>query len=74
MAYENIVVETRGKVAVVRLNRPSALNALNSALIGELDEALAGCEADAGVACVVCWVEDCVAAGADAVCACWLRI
>src|SRR5437660_1240630 len=36
MAYENIIVETRGRVALIRLNRPQALNALNSALNAEL--------------------------------------
>jgi enoyl-CoA hydratase/carnithine racemase len=36
MAYENILVEQRGKVALVTLNRPQALNALNSALVAEL--------------------------------------
>ena len=36
MAYENIIVETRGRVGVIRLNRPQALNALNAKLIGEL--------------------------------------
>jgi len=33
MSYENIIVETRGRVGLIRLNRPQALNALNSALI-----------------------------------------
>ena len=36
MAYETILVETRGKVGLIRLNRPQALNALNARLIGEL--------------------------------------
>ena len=40
MAYENIVVETKGRVGIVRLNRPQALNALNRALIGELGQAI----------------------------------
>ena len=30
MSYENIIVETKGKVGIIRLNRPQALNALNS--------------------------------------------
>ena len=42
MTYENIIVETKGKVGLVRLNRPAALNALNAALIGELFAAQAG--------------------------------
>ncbi len=36
MSYETILVETRGRVGLVRLNRPQALNALNNALFGEL--------------------------------------
>ena len=36
MSYENIIVETKGRVGIIRLNRPQALNALNRALIGEL--------------------------------------
>ena len=38
--YANILVETHGRVGLVRLNRPQALNALNSALIEELNQAL----------------------------------
>ena len=36
MSYENLIVETHGRVGVIRLNRPQALNALNSALMAEL--------------------------------------
>ena len=36
MSYETILVETKGRVGLIRLNRPQALNALNNALIGEL--------------------------------------
>ena len=39
MRYETIVVETRGRVGIIRLNRPQALNALNSALNAELARA-----------------------------------
>ena len=39
MSYETIIVETRGHVGLIRLNRPQALNALNSALIRELSQA-----------------------------------
>ena len=49
MSYQNIVVETRGKVGIIRLNRPQALNALNAALIGELTQAVQAFEADAGI-------------------------
>src|SRR2546425_822248 len=41
MAYENILVETRGRVGLATLNRPKALNALNDALMNELGDALA---------------------------------
>ena len=36
MAYENLIVETKGRVGVITLNRPQALNALNRALVLEL--------------------------------------
>ncbi|MBL8491348.1 MAG: enoyl-CoA hydratase/isomerase family protein, partial [Rhodocyclaceae bacterium] len=49
MAYENILVETRGKVGLITLNRPKALNALNDALIDELGAALAAFDADEGI-------------------------
>jgi enoyl-CoA hydratase len=66
MAYENIIVETRGAVGLVTLNRPKALNALNQALIGELNEALAGFESDAAIGCVILTgSEKAFAAGAD---------
>jgi enoyl-CoA hydratase len=66
MTYQNIVVETRGKIGIIRLNRPQALNALNAALIGELAEAVQAFEADAGVACmIVTGSEKAFAAGAD---------
>jgi enoyl-CoA hydratase len=66
MAYETIIVETRGKVGIVRLNRPAALNALNVALIGELSAAVEAFEADAGITCVVVTGSDkAFAAGAD---------
>ncbi len=66
MSYQNIIVETRGKVGIIRLNRPQALNALNAALIGELTRAVQTFEADAGVACIiVTGSEKAFAAGAD---------
>ena len=40
MKYENIIVEIHGSVGLIRLNRPKALNALNSALIQELNAVL----------------------------------
>ena len=66
MAYENIAVETRGKVGVVTLDRPNALNALNSALVAELGQALADFDADDGIgAIVLTGSEKAFAAGAD---------
>jgi enoyl-CoA hydratase len=66
MSHMTIVVETKGRVGVIRLNRPQALNALNSDLIGELSAALAAFEADAGVGCIVITGSDkAFAAGAD---------
>src|SRR4051812_28455168 len=53
MAYETILVETRGGVGLITLNRPQALNALNSILVNEVDAALDGFEADPNVSCVV---------------------
>lgn len=66
MAYENIRFETRGKVALVTLDRPKALNALNSPLISELNHALDECETNAEIGCVVLTgSEKAFAAGAD---------
>jgi enoyl-CoA hydratase len=66
MNYENILVETRGRVGLIRLNRPQALNALNSALNAELAQAVAGFDADEGVgAILLTGSEKAFAAGAD---------
>ena len=66
MSYENLIVETHGKVALIRLNRPQALNALNSALMRELKSALKDVDADAKINCVVITGSDkAFAAGAD---------
>jgi enoyl-CoA hydratase len=66
MAYEHILVEKRGRVGVVTLNRPKALNALCAALIQELGQALDAFEADDGVGCIVLTgSEKAFAAGAD---------
>ena len=66
MSYENIIVETRGKVGFVRLNRPQALNALNAALLGELGAAVDAFEADPNIGCIVIIGSDkAFAAGAD---------
>jgi len=66
MAYETILVETRGKVGLVTINRPDALNALNSTVIRELNQALDAFEADTGIGAVVLTGSDkAFAAGAD---------
>ncbi len=66
MNYETIQVETHGRVGLVRLHRPEALNALNARLIEELDEALSAFETDSGIGCyVLTGSEKAFAAGAD---------
>ncbi len=66
MAYENIIVGTRGRVGMITLNRPKALNALNDALMNELGQALAGFDADEGIgAIVIAGGDKAFAAGAD---------
>ncbi|MCE2509433.1 MAG: enoyl-CoA hydratase/isomerase family protein [Alphaproteobacteria bacterium] len=66
MAYENILVETRGRVGLITLNRPNALNALCRALIAEVSQALDAFMADDGVgAIVLTGSEKAFAAGAD---------
>ncbi|MBV8835284.1 MAG: enoyl-CoA hydratase [Alphaproteobacteria bacterium] len=66
MAYETLIVETKGKVGIIRLNRPQALNALNAKLNEELTAAVDAFEADDKIACViVTGNEKAFAAGAD---------
>jgi len=63
---DNILVESRGKVGIIRLHRPKALNALNAALIADLGAALTRLEADADIGCLVLTgSEQAFAAGAD---------
>jgi len=66
-SYETILVETRGAVTLVTLNRPQALNALNSAVCEDLIAAFAAFEADASQRCAVLTGagEKAFAAGAD---------
>ena len=64
--YENIIVERLGAVAVITLNRPKALNALNGQLMDELTDALRAIEADDAIgATVITGSEKAFAAGAD---------
>src|SRR5262245_14052845 len=66
MSYETIIVETRGRVGIIRLNRPQALNALNNGLFVELTRAVAAFEADDGIGCLLLTgSEKAFAAGAD---------
>jgi enoyl-CoA hydratase/carnithine racemase len=66
MAYENIIVETRDHVGLIQLDRPKALNALNSALMRDLGEALIKFDADETIgAIVITGSEKAFAAGAD---------
>ena len=66
MAYETILAETRGKTGLIRLNRPQALNALNSQLVSELTDALRAFDKDNAIgAIVLTGSEKAFAAGAD---------
>jgi len=65
-AYQNIKTETKGRVGIIRLDRPKALNALCAELVRELGQALDAFEADPGIGCVVLTGSDkAFAAGAD---------
>ena len=66
MSYQNILVERKGRVGIIRLNRPQALNALNRALVSELMQAIDAYEADDKIGCLLITGGDKVfAAGAD---------
>ena len=66
MSYENILVTTDGRVGLITLNRPKALNALNDALMDELGDALLAFDADENIgAIVITGSEKAFAAGAD---------
>ncbi|MGB0960610.1 MAG: enoyl-CoA hydratase [Halocynthiibacter sp.] len=66
MAYETLIVEIEEHVSLIKLNRPEALNALNSQLLGELADALKDAEGNDKVRCVVITgSEKAFAAGAD---------
>ena len=66
MEYQNIVSETRGRVGLITLNRPKALNALNDELMTELGDALSRLDADEGIgAMVITGSDKAFAAGAD---------
>ncbi|QDQ96909.1 enoyl-CoA hydratase [Tomitella fengzijianii] len=64
--YETILLDRSGRVGLITLNRPKALNALNSAVMREVIDAVAGLDADPGIgAIVVTGSEKAFAAGAD---------
>ena len=65
-AYQNIKTETKGRVGIIRLDRPKALNALCADLVRELGQALDAFESDPGIGCLVLTGSDkAFAAGAD---------
>ena len=70
MSYVNLLTDVRGdgplKTALITLNRPKQLNALNDALMDELGAALLAFDADEGIGCIVITgSERAFAAGAD---------
>ncbi|CAI8705096.1 enoyl-CoA hydratase [Pseudomonas sp. IT-P218] len=66
MSYETILLETHGRVGLITLNRPQALNALNAQIVRELNQALDGFEADSNIGCIVLTgSKKAFAAGAD---------
>jgi enoyl-CoA hydratase len=66
MIYENVLVSRQESIGLVQLNRPSVLNALNSALMNELAAALGELDLEAAVRCIIVTGNDrAFAAGAD---------
>jgi len=66
MAYQHILVSAEGSIGIITLNRPQALNALNSALMDELSAAIDSFEANDAIRCVIITGSDkAFAAGAD---------
>ena len=66
MSYDTILTETRDRVALITLNRPKALNAINRQLTAELLEAVSDYDRDAAIGCIVITGSDkAFAAGAD---------
>jgi enoyl-CoA hydratase len=66
MEYADLLIETHGKVAVIRLNRPKAMNALNDNMMNELGDALYKFDADPAINCIILTGSEKVfAAGAD---------
>ena len=66
MSYETILLETHGRVGLITLNRPQALNALNAQIVSEVNHALDGLEKDVNIGCIVLTgSKKAFAAGAD---------
>ncbi|MFY0682064.1 MAG: enoyl-CoA hydratase [Thalassovita sp.] len=66
MAYETIVVEVEDHIALIKLNRPDAMNALNAQLLDELGAAMKAAQTNEKVRCIVLTgSEKAFAAGAD---------
>ncbi|HJU99798.1 MAG TPA: enoyl-CoA hydratase [Telluria sp.] len=66
MQYSDLLIETHGKVAVIRLNRPKAMNALNDNMMNELGDALYKFDQDKAINVIVLTgSEKAFAAGAD---------
>jgi len=66
MAYETLIVDIEDHVALIKLNRPDAMNALNAAMIGELCDALASLDANDKARCILLTGSDkAFAAGSD---------
>lgn len=66
MSYETILLEVHGRVGLITLNRPQALNALNAQIVSELNQALDGLEANPEIGCIVLTgSKKAFAAGAD---------
>ncbi|MET0376415.1 MAG: enoyl-CoA hydratase-related protein, partial [Rhizorhabdus sp.] len=66
MSYETLLVETQGAVTIIRLNRPQALNALNTEVLADLIDAFGKYDADPSQRCaILTGSEKAFAAGAD---------
>jgi enoyl-CoA hydratase len=66
MSDQSVIVETKGRVGIVRLNRPAALNALSTALMAEVRKAVTAFDADPAIGCILMTGSDkAFAAGAD---------
>ena len=53
MTYETVLTETHGRVGVITMNRPDALNALNHRMTSEIGTALAAFDADPNIGCII---------------------